>query len=314
MNLIKFLTPTNLAAEKEKFFASKTYHPTFNYLWDQPASQQWAQDHSKYATLLQAVTNQDFKKIVSAASQLFDTELTPNNLAYARQITSQRVEPLPQPSIPETETAFTHAFNQLGLSEYSLEVVDQHGFNFRPAPKNKQIIMSKHLQLDFFSVDGEVKHELAHIIRHENGKHNAIPKAKNYLPTEEGLATFCQDYTGAEGHRSLFQHAAEYTMTEVALQGSLRDMIEYLQSIGFSADLAWQRAVRHKFGWIDTCQPGGIMKPSMYFYHQQKIKALTDDQRFGLFVGKISLEQLEEFDRYQGRIEVTDLHNFYRFV
>ena len=82
--------------------------------------------------------------------------------------------------------------------------------------------------------------------------------------------------------------------------------------LGFSKELAWQRSVRHKFGFTDTKKPGDIMKPAMYFYHEQKIKALTDDERWRLFMGKIRIEELKDYPEYKGIVPLLKLKEFYQ--
>jgi len=152
---------------------------------------------------------------------------------------------------------------------------------------------------------------MTHILRYVNGKYNKISRSTNYLPTEEGLACFMQDTYGEFGGASLFQHAAEYTVTEIALKSSLRQMFDYLCDIGFTKELAWQRAIRHKFGFVDTSQPGDIMKPSMYFYTEQQLKKLTTEELLKLFVGKISLQEINNFQEYTGLIPQNKLLSFF---
>lgn len=311
MNLIKYLTPINLADEKAKFFSSSTYNPQLKYFWEETEAIKWIGNHPELQEFINALNSQDHLQVKYIASNLFDTQLTQELLASAKQIVSIKPEVIPTEPIAKVTEAFNQAFSFLGLNEYSVKVVDEHGFNFRPSTKDKKITVSKHLNLDFFSIDGEVKHELVHIIRYENGQHNCIPTSHDYLPTDEGLATYCQDYAGENGQASLFQHAAEYSMTEVALNGSLRDVTNYLENIGFSKELSWQRAIRHKFGFMDTSKPGDIMKPSMYFYHQQFIKKLSADEKYRLFVGKIILNQLNGFPEYIGVISLKKLKKFY---
>jgi hypothetical protein len=311
MNLIAYLTPTNLASEKERFFSSHQYNPIFRYIWDEPEALEWSQQNLKTQKLAQALKNQDSQAIQQVAEDLFETKITPELLTSAKQITSVVPSKNQTEPIEKIVMAFEKAFAFLGLDGYCVEIVDQHGFNFRPIAQQKKVVVSRHLNCDFFSVDGEVKHELTHIIRYENGQYNHISIAENYLPTEEGLATYCQDYAGHNGQNSLFQHAAEYTMTEVSLTSSLREVTQYLQEIGFSKELAWQRAIRHKFGFRDTSSAGDIMKPSMYFLHEQLVKQLQTDEKYRLFVGKITKKQLLDFPTYQGKIPLQKLQEFY---
>lgn len=311
MTIVTFLSPTNIAQEKERFFASKTYHPQLSYRWEDPQTLEWILKQTTYKKLVDAVLAQDSSNIVSQAEQVFSTQISSEVLDIAHSVTKNLPEKLPPSPIEHVVQGFSDAFTFLGLDEFSVHVSDSHGFNFRPNPSKNTIEMSKHLNLDFFSIDGEVKHELVHILRYVNGKHNHLATSHDYLPTEEGLACYSQDYFGERGEASLFQHAAEYAMTEVALSGSLRDVITYLQDLGFSDELAWQRAIRHKYGWKDTSQPGDIMKPSMYFYHEQKIRELTDDERWRLFVGKITKNQLSRFPEYSGRVPLKKLQEFF---
>ncbi len=313
MNFIKYITPVNLANEKSKFFSSNIYNPQLEYNWNEPQSAKWVNTHPELREIIAILHAQDKDQIRIVFSKLFDTQITSELLNLSRNIVSNKPYIIPSEPITKVIKSFEQAFEFLGLEDYSIEIVDQYGFNFRPSAEDKKILVSKYLNLDFFSIDGEVKHELLHVIRHVNGKYNSIPKHPKYLPTEEGFATYCQDYAGENGRSSLFQHAAEYAMTEIALNGSLREVTDYLESIGFSQELAWQRAIRHKFGFIDTSKPGDIMKPSMYFYHEQQIKILTIEEKYRLFVGKITKEQLKEYPEYIGLIPLSKLQEFYNW-
>lgn len=305
--LLQLITPTNLAEQKEKFFASRSYHPVFNYIWQSNRPQIGIASNKE--KLINAIINQDIASIIHYARAYFSVEDW-RYLEIAQQLTS---------SIPVLEeiytpvdfiAAFTKAARFLGLHNYSVKVVDRTGFNFRPRVKDKIILMSKQANLQFFDIEGEVRHELVHIIRYENGKYNQIKKSANYLPTEEGLATLMHD-TGKNGYASRFQHAAEYIASRIGMEGSLRDIYDYFLSIGFNKDLAWQRAVRHKFGFIKTRESGDILKPAMYFAHSQVLQKLSSVELLRLFVGKISLSDLIYYKEYRGVIEKDKLIQFY---
>ncbi len=312
MQIVSFLTPTNLASEEQKFFSSNSYNPQLTYDWESPAAQKFMAS-DKYSTLTDALLHKNYNAAVHEAKQLFQTDIEQVVLSTATKILASPPVIESQPSVQNIISTFERAFAQLGLGEYTVEVTDQLGFNFRPNQSRKSLVMSSHAEFGYLTLVGEVKHELAHIIRYQNGLHNGIEYSKNYLPTEEGLAVFCQDYTDGGRPESQFQHAAEYAVTEVMLAGSFRAGYTYLRELGFSKNLAWQRAIRHKFGWQDTSQPGDIMKPSMYFYHAQKMRALQAVDRYRLFVGKIALDELAQYPEYSGRIPLEFLENFYQF-
>lgn len=312
MHFLKLITPTNLASEKAKFFASNNYHPIFEYDWNREKINQWLEKRPKFAPIAQAIINQDNRAISILAKHMFNTDITEELLKKAKNYLQIKPEILPTRTIEQVENAFNQGFQKAGLTEYRANVVDQYGFNARPNYTTKTVKISKYINLDFFSLDGIVRHEITHVIRYENAATNNIPKSENYLPTEEGLATYFHDFGSELGELSMFQHASEYVITDIALSRSLREMIEFLIEIGSSKENAWKRAVRHKFGFIDTRQAGDIMKPSMYFFHQQKIANLTDDERLRLLVGKIPLDDLRHYPTYFGRIPLQTLKEFYR--
>lgn len=313
MDLLRLITPVNLTVEKEKFLASREYHPQFTYGWNEKEVQELIASKTQYQHLAEGILGQNSSQIVEAGRKIFETEVKPELVAVAKKILDQRLPKLPEQQIAEVEKAFGEAFGLLGIP-YQIEVVNESGFNFRPRYKDRKVVVSKYLRTDYFSIDGEVKHELTHVIRELNGKYNGIKKSENYLPTEEGLACYFHDYVGDQGEWSLFQHAAEYAVTEVGLKGSLREMVDFLCDYGFDQELAWQRAARHKFGFRDTRLAGDIMKPSMYFYHEQKIKALKDEERLRLLVGKISIDDLAKYETYEGMIEEEKIREFYRMA
>lgn len=308
MNLLKLITPTNLGEERERFFADEKYHPVFWYSW-QNKETSLPFDNIK-TPLIRAILGQDHLEIMRHARVYF--EVGNWDLLEVAKLTTSKIPVLEhRPQIEEFVKGFEEAFETLGLSEYSVDVVDGAGFNCRPQYKLKQIHLSKHADFQFFDVEGEVRHELTHIIRHENGNYNKIKKSPNYLPTEEGLATLMHD-SGNNGHISEFQHAAEYIASTVGEKGSLRDIYNYFVEVGFNNELAWQRASRHKFGFVDTRAGGDILKPAMYFAHSQKLKKLATKDLIRLFVGKIELSELEGYKKYEGIIDKEIVKDFYK--
>lgn len=313
--IIDIITPTNLPQEKKKFFSSTTYNPQFTYNWDTKELETFISTHLYYGQLVRCIMTQDISGIVREAEKVFETHIDSHLLELANKIVGKKpqIQHNLHFSIEEITTTFQKALDILDLP-YKLEVTDKKGFNFRPNYKKRIILMNEDINFQFLSLDGGIKHELTHVLRYENGKHNNIKKSKNYLPTEEGLATYMQDYYGESGEASLFQHAAEYCVTDIGLKSPLRTMYNYLCSIGFSEELAWQRAIRHKFGFMDTAIAGDIMKPSMYFYTEQKIKNLSQEDLLKLFVGKISLQDLQRIEIYKGKISKKRLINFYHLT
>ena len=310
VSLLKFLTPINITEERIKFFSSHKHNPVFKYNWDFDI-EGWIRRRPEYEAFVKAILDQDAKRTMKLASKLFEVDLAPNTLEIAKNIIKNKPILLKSGSIKSIIEGFEAAFNYFGL-DYQTELTNKEGFNFRPRYSKKKILIGKNPNLQYYSIDGEIKHEMTHIIRYENGKFNNIEKSAAYLPTEEGLATYFHDYVGKNGEAALFQHAAEYVVTEVGIKSSLREVFDYLCSIGFNKELAWQRAIRHKFGFINTSEPGDIMKPSMYFYNEQKIKKLTDGEKLRLMVGRITPKELVRYPKYEGKISPEKIIEFYK--
>ena len=311
LGLNEFYTPTNIQSEKERFLSSGKYNPIFSYNWDHVQINEWLAKKSqmKYSDLVGAILQQDIVRISKEGEVVFSSSVEEDVLDEAKQFLNEKPRSLTGQTVEELVSRYQSAFHYFDL-DYIPEVVNAHGFNARPRPSQRKVIISKYINLQYFSLECQVRHEIVHVLRAENSMHNRISKTATYLPTEEGLASFMQD-KGLEENYSQFQHAAEYAVTQVGLEGSLREMVDYLCELGFERDLAWQRASRHKFGFVDTSQPGDIMKPSMYFYNQQKISDLGKEDILRLFVGKIGLSDLETVREYTGKVDEAKILEYF---
>lgn len=309
-NLVSLITPTNLHEEKEKFLGSHTYNPVFRYSWqDHPVEETKFKNPLKN-DLFCAVTNQDNKDISSAAMRLFEVKIEDDVLNEAQRLASVKGEKS-KGSAEEYARLTRDGLDYFGLNDVVVVLTDQAGFNARPYHKSKKILVSTHIQFEYFSMEGGVHHELVHTIRYYNGLYNKLEPSLSYLPTEEGLASWCQDNTNSDN--GLAQHAMEYVATHVGLSGgTLRDIYECFRGFGASSELAWKRAIRHKFGFVDTSNPGDIVKPAMYYANEIKISELSTDEKLRLFVGKISLGELEGYPNYMGRWNPDQLVNYFK--
>lgn len=309
MNLVRLITPTNLDEAKEKFFKSKNYSPIFEY--DFKGFSEYKNPIDSKERLIDAILRQNTKEITETAKQLFQVDLVKYKRQAESVVKNTKVGTVSF-SIEDIQGQFGNAISFLGL-DYKLSIIDKKGFNFRPSYKTKELLMSKFANLEFFSVWGEIQHELTHIVRYENHKFNKLKQSSDYLPTEEGLATLMQDSSKDEKNYSKFQHAAEYIASGVGVLGSLRDIFNYLIGIGFSTELAWQRAIRHKFGFIDTSKPGDIIKPAMYFENSQDIAKLPKAQILKLFQGRISVKDIERVGNLQGVVPEEKIIKFFEY-
>lgn len=307
MNLLKYITPLNLETEREKFLNSKVYNPIFKYYWQ--SEKTIFNSKGLKIDLLKSIERQDVNLIHKYAKLLFRLD---DWLYVKKAVNILKEEPIVKidKDLDNIRYQFEEAFKLFNLDEYQFKIVDQHGFFFRPKYHQKTIEMSKHAMFQYFSIKGEVRHELTHILRYENGLFNKISKSKDYLPTEEGLATYLQDKINSNNY-SLYQHAAEYMASKIGMVSSLREIFDFFISLGFNSELAWHRASRHKFGFVDTFMPGDILKPAMYFSHSQEINKLNNTEIIKLFIRKISVKDLKKYDKYFGRFKLNTLIKFF---
>lgn len=306
-DLLSLITPTNLQSEKEKFLASSNYHPTFRYIWqDQNIEAKFSYELKN--DLWEAVRTQNTEAIVKSAQDLFEVDIDMDLLTQAKSDAALK---------GKSSTGSAQEFAKLvenSLAEFSIdytvEISSETGFNARPQHRLNQLIISKDAHFDYFSMEAEVHHELVHIIRYLNGKYNRIKRSRRFLPTEEGLASWCQDNTNDDN--GLAQHAMEYIASTVGINGSLRDIHNCLCDLGMSSELAWKRGCRHKFGFVNTRESGDILKPAMYYQNESKIAELTTQEKLRLFVGKINLDELKDYPEYSGVWSEENLKSYFQ--
>jgi len=306
-NLIDLITPTNLDIERDKFFASSHYNPIFHYIWQDRETNAEFEYYTKQ-NLWEAIRNQDHDDIVRSASKLFEVKIDDESLMQAKKIANTKGV-VSQGDSTEYIRLLQEGLDHFEVNDIKIIESNLPGFNARPNHKDKTIVVSKHAHFEYFSMEGGVRHELVHVLRHKNGHFNQIKRNDNYLPTEEGLASWCQDNTNDDNGAA--QHAIEYVGSSVGLSGSLRDIFDCMCDLGMSPDLAWKRASRHKFGFVDTSIPGDILKPAMYYANEIKISKLTSDEKMRLFVGKISLNDLTSYPDYNGLWTSTQLKQYF---
>lgn len=298
-SLLAVLTPVNLSVEKDKFFESESYSPVFRYGW-QAEPPPMKIPNTRQGTLLKNIYAEDAVGITRAAEQVFETVISPDLTVQAEKIVAEKKAVISQGDAGQFADMLRQAFRVFHIP-YKVHIVDHGGFNARPVHHKHVIEVSAQIHFEMFSLEGGVRHDLTHVMRYLNGQANHVKRSADYLPTEEGLASYTQDRVPGVVDNSHAQHAIEYLASAVGLQGSLRDIFNFMCASGMSRELAWKRASRHKFGFTDTSVPGDILKPAMYFANEQIITGLSSDERVRLFIGKIAVRDLPGHPVYDGR-------------
>ena len=312
MNFLSLFTPINISEEREKFLVSEKYNPQFKYNRNKQELSEYLNKHGSKKVFVEALISEKPEIITSVAQTYFQTKIDEETLKASDLILQKGFE-----NLSSSENASEEIKNELEKAleyfeiDYKVTISDRPGFNVRPSHLNKVVTVSKYVQIGLFSIETTVKHEIVHIIRYINKEFNNIKKSPGYLGTEEGLASYIGDYKSKDGSNSLFHHAAEYKASEIGLNGSLRDIYNYFISLGYPPEFSWQRSIRHKFGFTDTSKAGDIMKPALYFYFENKIKNLNNEEIIRLFNGKLSLDALSGTSEYSGIIPKAKLIEYF---
>lgn len=297
---LKIITPTNLATEEERFFSLEDYSPRLEYDWNDQDLKEFVQGAPQGEPLAKALLSQDGEALTTAASAFFDVKFREGDIKLAQSLVAH-------PPVSSDGTAeecaqlMRQKLARLGI-DYTVEVVDQRGFQCRPSHRKRVLKLSKYMHLQFPSLDSITNHELVHIIRAVNGEYNHISASKRYLPTEEGLACLVQDEMLKCPTASSFQHALEYLAAYLSQTSSFREVYNFFIEHGSDPKNAWLRGIRQKFGLKDTSKPGGLVKSGMYFYHENLLRSCSQSELLRLFVGKISLADLPAYPEYVGKI------------
>lgn len=306
MTYLNAITPTNLSEERQKFFYDKSYQPQLEYNWDAKFVDEYKKISPVFSRLFDAMLVQDVDQMRQNAAEYFDVEFRKQDVELANSLT-KTVPKASNGTAAELAVIFQNKLDALNI-DYTVEVVDRHGFQCRPNHRMRKIQLSKYMHLQFLSTEGVANHELVHVIRAVNGSYNGIDVQPDYLPTEEGLSCLVQDEMLREPTASSFQHALEFLAAELSVKASFKDVFDFLVSKGADEESAWLRGIRQKFGMKDTSKPGGLMKSGMYFYHEQLLRELSKDEIVRLFVGKIPTHQLGKYPKYTGVIPEEKIH------
>ena len=199
MTLLEILTPINIKEEERKFFNSKHYNPIFKYAWQNKKNIKLGTNKIE---LKKAVLDQDYEKIIKQSKIAFQVKINKVNLDTAKKIIQNRPNFDIDRSKKSIESEFKKVFSVLNL-DYKIRITQDSGYLARPKQSQKLILIGNNIQNDLSSLSNFIKHEISHIIRYENSKYNLISRDKDYLGTEEGLASYVQDYTSSDGQISL---------------------------------------------------------------------------------------------------------------
>lgn len=339
IKLLYFLKPTNLLAEKEKFFASKKYEPVFTYrklafapqdLLDELTAIKLPEtplgaifrdkkiEIRRKINLLAAIGTPDFS-LKSRQLYGFPTE---EDLAIARKKLAAKPKIFPAESATLDSAAaareFEKTFIQYGLKNWKVVLRDDLIADAL-AGKSGTLFVRRAARWSSSGLRATIAHEIeTHILRAENGGTQPFKIFArgfgNYLETEEGLAIFSQNSVLAKNSEKEFWPVLNYLAVAESAEKSFRGIFNFVKKFGFDDERAWKTAVKIKRGLIETAQKGGFTKEAIYFSGLRKIQKFVEEggDLKKLYLGKIKITDLETLGKISSVRPPKILPEFYK--
>lgn len=282
MSLIRKLTPINLLEEKEKFFADQSYNPQFIY--EHPVSE---------AKLLKHGIPQ--KKYLSLAKEILDQTYYGRNEADLYHMKGKQLK---QKEI----TKKIKTYLKMHGMEKRFKIVWSSSYVVRTTITPGTVKLR--LPVSFRKEDllGMLYHEIGtHAVRRVNYEQQPWYKQKkkygfkNYLRTEEGLATLHSLIP--HSFKAAFISAIRYLAVHWAQQESFAQLWRKLGRYIQDPERRWIITLRQKRGMTDTSKPGGFTKDLVYFEGLVDVYQYLKENDFNitkLYFGKMALEDVEK--------------------
>lgn len=319
IKLLHFLKPTNLLVEKEKFFASKKYEPTFEYKKLNFDPQKLLAELAEIQTpdtplgslfrdkkieirqkieLLEAIGESNFSE---KSRQLYGF---PNseNIEKAREILAKKPKKFPhENSKIDAKSAaleFQKTFAKYELENFKIVFRDDLVADAL-AGKSGTLFLRRDAKFSSERLRAMIAHEIeTHILRGENGRAQKyeifLRGLGGYLEIEEGLAIFNQNLLLKNAHEKQFWPVLSFLAVAESAEKSFRGIFDFVKKLGFDDERAWKTALKIKRGLVNSSEKGGFTKEAIYFSGLQKIQKFVDEggDLRKLYVGKIKISDL----------------------
>lgn len=318
-----YFTPDNLNEEREKFFKSRKYNPSFLY---PKLPIPYLEKLNKLLNSIEITNNQGFSSylysqklketilklnlflsrgtpsITKYSIALYDVSFNNKYIMRALKDASLDIKFTKQESLTPKDAAYEiHNYLQkYSVSDWDINLSKNIDFNFQIRPKMKLISIGSRLNWHYINLETMLAHEIdGHVLRTINANKQKDPMFKNnfpfYIKTEEGLACFLGDYLTEGGIISKKHHAIKYLAAHFALKNSFRNTFNFFLDFGFPKELAFQRTLRIKKGFTDTSTPGSNAREAIYYEGMQEVKKYlkNNGEVAKLFAGKVGIKDLK---------------------
>jgi alpha-L-glutamate ligase-like protein/uncharacterized protein (TIGR02421 family) len=322
--LISYLTPTNLEAEKNKFFQEDNYNPVFTY--EKPSAAELdllaqrvdkfrlSEDKSAIGKILYRKQQEILKKL-ELVKAIGSSDFTASSISLYGDIEEDLVlysEEKYRNKKPSTKTE--PFLSQKNIVKIIKQRLEKSGINYKivivedlpsrmaikTAQKTVLINLRKGAKFRYSDLEGTLAHEIdTHVYRYINGllqPYQIFSEGlANYLETEEGLAVYNKELTYKNPRKFITRYLKVLAIND-ALTESFKQTYQNLRARGVLPNTAFYITYKAKRGLTDTSRPGGFTREAVYAKGFREVKKYIDDgfSLEKLYIGKVGIKDLSD--------------------
>ncbi len=312
-------TPTNLEAEKRKFFNSDTYNPYFEYRIPENRNKKILKELSSivkivdvdprisdfYLELIEAKINMD-DLINAVGDNLHFTKISKNRFKkpspilfrnacrilrnnvkgynLQKELKEKERKDEPKYEYDGVKHAFELVLNSYGLYDWTInESMNIHASGMKVAVKRKEILMDKNIKRSLQDLKKSIVHEMVHIMRSYNGEKTGFDAL-----SKPNLANYLDVEEGLATYTEEVMGVMRYKdlkkgaakIWALHVGEQLSFRELYNAALSFNKKKeAFDLVYRVKRGLGDTSMPGLYCKDIAYFRGFKKVRKKCNDDK-----------------------------------
>lgn len=338
IKLLHHLRPLNLTSEKKRFLEGETLNPQFVYpelrfdpyvlreklesldLKETSLGNLFRHKQKEILQKIELLEHRGTEYFMNKSISLFGDVTTDLLESAQNDLKTRPADFLKDPENISAEQAmreFQDFFKKNGLTMWKVKIKDEMVSDCMVG-KKEAFFVRKDAKFSLSRLRMVIAHEIeTHIYTAENGKKQPYKIFQRgtggYLTTQEGLAIYNQEKVVDVVTDKHFWNATLVVLTEVAKNGSFRDVFDKALELGYNRDRSFHFAMKLKRGFEDAGIPGAFTKDLSYFVGKKMIEKFVEkggDLR-RLYIGKIDLPSLAEIEEFDFLIKPKFIPDFY---
>jgi uncharacterized protein (TIGR02421 family) len=210
----------------------------------------------------------------------------------------EHIQPLDEPKVLLPQVIMEKclaAVEHYGITDWTVEIAEKKKDTVTRPPEKKLVIGNKNYsEKDAFRLP---VHEVGvHVVRSVNGYEQPLKifalGLPGYTPTDEGLASYCEELTNTTDGETLRKYAARVLAVNSGLLFTFRETFEMLRLHGLTENQAWDYTVRVYRGGDGRL--GAYIKDHEYLSGVAQVEDFVRDggSLRDLYIGKIGVSDV----------------------